>query len=105
MTTQEAIEGIRKYECGSCGHQNEPNCGYDGEPDCAYYNAIKALDKQIPKKPKITEKYEGLILSYNCPVCNCYFGKRGKLDVILFNKPKYCNCGQKLNWSEKEDTE
>ena len=52
--------------------------------------AIKALEKQIPKKPDFTEDKEFAL----CPCCN---GKG------LFNKQKYCdNCGQKLDWSDAE---
>ena len=50
--------------------------------------AIKALEKQIPKKPDFTEDKEFAL----CPCCN---GKG------LLNKQKYCdNCGQKLDWSD-----
>lgn len=54
--------------------------------------AIKALEKQIPKKPDFTEDKEFAL----CPCCN---GKG------LLNKQKYCdNCGQKidLDWSDAE---
>ena len=52
--------------------------------------AIKALEKQIPKKPDFTEDKEFAL----CPCCN---GKG------LLNKQKYCdNCGQKLDWSDEE---
>ena len=53
--------------------------------------AIKALEKQIPKKPDFTEDKEFAL----CPCCN---GKG------LLNKQKYCdNCGQKLNWESDEE--
>ena len=52
--------------------------------------AIKALEKQIPKKPDFTADKEFAL----CPCCN---GKG------LLNKQKYCdNCGQKLDWSDEE---
>ena len=52
--------------------------------------AIKALEKQIPKKPDFTEDKEFAL----CPRCN---GKG------LLDKQKYCdNCGQKLDWSDAE---
>lgn len=52
--------------------------------------AIKALEKQIPKKPDFTEDKEFAL----CPRCN---GKG------LLDKQKYCdNCGQKLDWSDEE---
>lgn len=51
--------------------------------------AIKALEKQIPKKPDFTEDKTFAL----CPCCN---GKG------LSDKQKYCdNCGQKLDWSDE----
>ena len=51
--------------------------------------AIKALEKQIPKKPKIDNRY----IMYICPYCN---------DFVKVSH-NYCqNCGQKLDWSEEE---
>ena len=53
--------------------------------------AIKALEKQIPKKPDFTEDKEFAL----CPCCN---------GNGLADKQKYCdNCGQKLDWSDTEN--
>lgn len=52
--------------------------------------AIKALEKQIPKKPDFTEDKEFAL----CPCCN---------GNGLTDKQKYCdNCGQKLDWSDEQ---
>lgn len=52
--------------------------------------AIRALEKQIPKKPDFTEDKKFAL----CPCCN---GKG------LLDKQKYCdNCGRKLDWSDEE---
>ena len=56
--------------------------------------AIKALEKQIPKKPKKI-KAEGYRYTdtYRCPLCGGNFSGTGIAD--------YCyHCGQKLDWSE-----
>ena len=55
---------------------------------------VKALEKQIPKKPhKNFEKFSGVWCS-----CGKYFGKGYFVD-----KPIYCpNCGQKLDWGDEE---
>ena len=55
---------------------------------------VKALEKQIPKKPhKNFEKFSGVWCS-----CGKYLGKGYFVD-----KPSYCtDCGQKLDWSDKE---
>ena len=67
-------------------------------PECSIFAealgiAIQALEKQIPMKPDFTEDKEFAL----CPCCN---GKG------LLNKQKYCdNCGQKLDWSDDNETD
>lgn len=62
---------------------------------------LEARERQSAKKPNRREdKYTDLIQHYSCPVCGRYFGQAGRHNVILFDKPKYCSCGQKLDWSE-----
>ena len=52
--------------------------------------AIKALEKQIPKKPVICD---GFMTVARCPVCN---------DVLSFLS-KYCkDCGNKIDWTVEE---
>lgn len=53
-----------------------------------YYNlAIEALEKQLPKKPRISKAY------YGCPDCTTIRSLR--------QKHNYCHdCGQRLDWSE-----
>lgn len=57
--------------------------------------AVKALEKQIPKKPKYKPKKEGLITTnYKCPSCGCR--RLGHTKEIA-----YCpDCGQALDWSD-----
>ena len=50
--------------------------------------AIKALEKQIPKKP-LTEYH--CVLQRLCPSCGC------EVSDIEYRKWS-CNCGQKLDW-------
>ena len=56
---------------------------------------IKALEKQIPKKPKlIEEQYIRYSMNYICPECGKRFSGTGIAD--------YCyHCGQALDWSEE----
>lgn len=84
MTNQEAIKYIENH-------------GYisDDVKDIA----IKALEKQIPKKPKEYEdKY------YACSCGNVLLLKWEKYNTILTQKSKglpYClACGQKIDWGE-----
>ena len=62
--------------------------------------AIKALDKQIEKKPlysKFEENGFGKIIPYEaqCPTCGYEF------EFGTFNEEEnhHCVCGQKLDWS------
>ena len=64
---------------------------------------VKALEKQIPKKPRKTDSYRGVlkrVYAYVCPTCGnaClekYMNER--------NNTMFCwNCGQKLDWSDEK---
>ena len=79
--------------CDSCEYCYSQ--GNFGNQKGAFEIAIKALEKQIPKKPhKNFEKFSGVWCS-----CGKYFGKGYFVD-----KPSYCaGCGQKLDWSDNND--
>lgn len=59
-----------------------------------YCTAIKALEKQLPKKPDIMDYILGDI-NFKCPTCKSeYICEKGYEHF-------YCpNCGQKIKWSE-----
>ena len=59
---------------------------------------MKALEKQIMKKPDCTGQDEQDF--YVCPVCKNFVGVRDDIfDENILNK--YCNnCGQALDWSD-----
>lgn len=96
MTEKEAIETLQGkslecceafgFDCGNCD-----KC----EVTIAYDMAIKALEKQIPKKP-VTEKDKvtfGIVCG-RCPECD---------SAVYSTTNLYCHkCGQALDWSEKE---
>lgn len=89
MTEKEAIKAIRKEIDNFC-ESSEIDCFNSDCDNCkiivAYEKGIKALEKQIPKKP-IKYKYEIV-----CPSCK-----------TLVGSSPYCRyCGQALDWSEKE---
>ena len=68
------------------GYQKDDTC-----ETCEINAAIKAVDKQIPKKPEIKDGY------YVCPVCGVY-------QETSEGNPPYClNCGQRLLWEVEED--
>lgn len=64
--------------------------------------AIQALEKQMPKKPRKTDSYRGVlkrVYAYACPTCHnvClekYMNER--------QNTTFCwDCGQHLDWSDE----
>ena len=53
--------------------------------------AVEALEKQIPKKPKL-DNDNGIYETEHCPNCNRQ----------LFPNEHHCRCGQALDWSDTE---
>lgn len=82
--------------------ENEANTILKAEivhhPECSIFAealalAIRALEKQIPKKPIIeTYRYTTLFI---CPYCE---RKQG----IKYKQYHCIECGQKLDWSDEE---
>ena len=67
------------------GYQKDDAC-----ETCEINFAIKAIDKQIPKKPEIKDEY------YVCPICGVY-------QETSEGNPPYCiNCGQRILWEVEE---
>lgn len=67
--------------------------------------AIEALEKQIPKEPKII-KYESEYdtRDYFCPICNKCFIHFVDGEFYAGKKDCWCSeCGQKIDWSEQND--
>lgn len=95
MTEKEAIEGLKPIV---------DNEAYTDRFQDVCRAAIKALEKQMPKKPRFNEtrfRHRGRMIgecttledAYNCPKCN--------LTVWESDKPSYCDqCGQRLDWGE-----
>lgn len=55
---------------------------------------IEALEKQIPKKPILVTRSDGIIKFYPCPSCST-----SEKYVSVYPSMKYCpNCGQALKW-------
>ena len=65
--------------------------------------AIQALEKQIPKKPRKTDSYRGVlkrVYAYVCPTCGnaCLEKYMNERQNTMF-----CwNCGQKIDWSDEK---
>ena len=64
---------------------------------------VQALEKQIPKKPRKTDSYRGIlkrVYAYACPTCGnaCLEKYMNERQDTMF-----CwNCGQKIDWSDEE---
>ena len=73
------------------GYQKDDAC-----ENCEINVAMKALNKQIPKKPEPKKDASGEY--YVCPICGVY------QEYLTDGKPPYCvNCGQALDWQEVEE--
>ena len=119
MTESEAKEKLRAYyKCQrlqvkgiyeDCNEHLCDNCdlcytqGNTGEHIESVKVAIKALEKQIAKKPRKTDSYRGVlkrVYAYVCPTCGnaCLEKYMNERQNTMF-----CwNCGQKLDWSDEE---
>lgn len=90
MKYQEAIERIKIHN--EHHSKQERFAIYTTE---ALNMAVKALEKQIPKKPINVEKHY-----YECPCCTRDLGISDD-DIFVYDEPKpqYCRyCGQALDW-------
>ena len=83
--------------------------------------AIKALEKQIPKKPILKHDVSVMHINrgnqphewkrlesdnWHCPECDSFVGERVYVHSKVHDqrKKKYCdNCGQKLDWESDEE--
>ena len=86
----------------------------------AYEMAIKALEKQIPKKPILKHDVSVMHINrgnqphewkrlesdnWHCPECDSFVGERVYVHSKVHDqrKKKYCdNCGQRLDCSDEE---
>lgn len=95
MTYEDAKAKFLLEYCPKCGEPLPEECAI-----CEIDMAIKALDKQIPKKPQFEgDGYWNGELVYDTWICsNCDTGYEVETD-----RHKCCpNCGQKIDWSDEE---
>ena len=123
MTNKEAIniltakaECIRREVSGTDFAWNLRNCdecdlcyaqGTTGEQREALDMAIKALEKQIPKKPtKQTDEWSQSLYNLRCPQCNAVVAmgnsRVGYCDRINKGYEICRACGQAIDWTEGE---
>ena len=92
MTPQEAIRILEVMK-------SEMLLTFDHDRKEALKLAISALEKQIPKKPKVP------IDTWVCPDCGRDVEYQVMLgeNILFGGQYNYCpNCGQKIDWSEGE---
>lgn len=96
MKESEAIEAIQfDLEIGGEIHSQVLHDAVDV--------AIQALEKRIPKKPRKTDSYRGVlkkVYAYVCPTCG-----NARLEKYMNERQNtvFCwDCGQKLDWSDEE---
>ena len=89
MTYEEALQSVLMYCSEECGKMDARRCENKESVEAA---VIKALEKQIPKKPLHMHK------NYYCPICK----EDGWMlwdDAIPNDMDKYCGkCGQAIDW-------
>ena len=60
--------------------------------------ACEALEKQIPKKPKLVTRANGIIKFYPCPCCST-----PEEYTLVYPRQNYCpKCGQAIDWKVEE---
>lgn len=112
MSYEEHIEGLKGIKPFLQKKMLEINYEGLGELDAKEIGetidaAIDAIEKQIPKKPKLINK--NVIFDGNwdkvCPCCNRILIRRITTETssepIIFNYTLHCDCGQHIDWSEE----
>lgn len=90
MTAKEALEYFKRRK-----EQTELNDRVQQAEDLA----IKALEKQIPKKP--FDICTPVVTWGQCPACKGKLNKLGNQPNRVFKNQTYCmDCGQRLDWGE-----
>lgn len=99
MTVSEAIEKLKNMRLFMQITDKNSKHKFAEDDYKANEMAIQALEKQIPKKPRKTDSYRGVlkrVYAYVCPTCGnaCLEKYMNKRQNTMF-----CwNCGQKLDW-------
>lgn len=98
MTPQEAIKRIENHiEIHS---RKEPHAFFITK---ALKLAVKALEKQIPKKPIVDSANLVDLQDFHCPKCNQKIIARIDGEWIAGKQQNYCDkCGQAIDWSDTE---
>ena len=105
MTESEAVEKLKNMRLFMQIEDENNDCKFTEDDYKANEMAIKALEKQIPKKPTRIER-SAMGREYKDYYCSCgkFVGPEPHIKSILEKGEvpvKYCdNCGQKLDFGE-----
>lgn len=100
MTIEKAKDYVNYMFCGDCPYAFDSDCSRK-ECKIAMDVTIKALEKQIPKKPIFWHStpcgpdWADDAWGYRCPCC----GNEG-----IDYPDHHCVCGQAIDWSDNDDT-
>ena len=103
MTKNEAIEKLKNMRLYMQITDKNNDCKFTEDDYKANEMAIQALEKRIPKKPRKTDSYRGVlkkVYAYVCPTCG-----NARLEKYMNERQNtvFCwDCGQKLDWSDEE---
>ena len=90
MTYEEALQSVLMYCSEECGKIDTCRGEYK---ECAEATVIKALEKQIPKKPIEKFAFSDDIEAGLCPLCN--EGVNEEMNFCSY-------CGQAIDWEVSE---
>lgn len=100
MTTEEAIGRVKAFGLFHA-ERDLPHSELTVE---AFKMAIEALEKQVPKKPKVNHYEEEGEKPYTKICCpnGCHIQLYPVTEKQLAHEHIYCpKCGQKIDWSEE----
>lgn len=94
MTIKEAITYFKhRLNCGQCGENTTQRVAFEG--------AIDALEKQIPKKTVDVWRNDNRFIA--CGNCGYIIGYYGDIKIPA-NSECRPYCGQRIDWSDEDDT-
>lgn len=106
LTNKEAIERLKCMRLFMQINDKDNTSKFLDEDYVAYVAndmAIKALEKQIPKKPNFEINLGDYTTRFICECGKKIVVKHDSGVMDNHDAPNYCpNCGQRLNWSDND---
>lgn len=99
MTESEAIEKLKNMRLFMQIEDENNDCKFTEDDYKANEMAIKALEKQIPKKPQ-NKKYS---FYPHSTLLKSKYGECHNCKSIQVDDEYCANCGQKLDWSDDDE--